>query len=147
MATTYQSYKTHPFPSQNCKPGSFWLFYELDFKHQPAAQNDTFNIMKLKDQWIIRESFYRIKTGSALGADWDIGIAGGDEIADVDTTTTAADWVAGSYTSAAPYLNGQDRYITVQVTDAAETAGCLQVMIECIAFVDNAEPVDMNIDD
>ena len=145
---TYASYKTHPFPSQNCKPGSFWLFYELDFKHQPAAANDVFRIMKLKDQWIIRESYVRIKTGSALSADWEVGIAGATTaIKDLDTTTTAGDWQAGSYTSAAPYLNGSDRYIEVKVTDAAETAGCLQVMIEVVAFVDNAEPVDMNIDD
>ena len=30
-----------------------------------------------------------------LGADWELGIAGGTEISDVSTTTTAADWVAG----------------------------------------------------
>ena len=145
--TTFASYKTHPYPTGNAKPGSFWLFYELDFKHQPAVANDIFNIMKIKDQWIIRESYYRIKTGSDLGADWEIGIAGGTEIKDVSATTTAADWVAGSYTAAAQYYNGQDRYITVQVTDAAETKGCLQVMVECVAFVDNAESPDMNIDD
>ena len=145
---TYNSYKNYPYPSQNCKPGSFWMFYELDFAKQPAAQNDIFRIMKLKDQWIIRESYYRIKTGSALGADWEIGINGATTaIKDVATTTTAGDWVAGSYTSAAPYLNGADRYIEVKVTDAAETAGCVQVMIEVVAFVDNAEPIDANIDD
>ena len=144
---TYQSWKTHPYPSGNAKPGSFWLFYELDFKHQPAAQNDTFNIMKLKDQWIIRESYVRIKTGSDQGADWEVGIGNGTEIKDLSTTTTAGDWQAGSYTSAAPYLNGEDRYITVQVTDAAETKGCLQVMLEIVAFIDNAEPIDANIDD
>jgi hypothetical protein len=121
------------------------MYYKLDFSKQPAAANDIFNIFKIKDLWIIRESYYRIKTGSALGADWEIGIGGGTEIADVSTTTTAADWVAGSYTSAAPYLNGSDQYITVQVTDAAETAGCLEVMLEIIAAPDNCEPIDMDI--
>lgn len=141
-------YKEYPYPSQNCKPGSFWLFQRVDFRKKPAAQNDVFRILKLKDQWIIRESYYRIAVGSDQGADWEIGINGATTgIADVSTTTTAADWVAGSYTSAAPYLNGQDRYIEVKVTDAAESKGVLEVMVEIVAFVNNAEPVDMNIDD
>jgi len=142
---TFQSWKTHPYPSQSATSGSFWLFYELDFKHQPASANDIFNIMKIKDQWIIRQVYYRIKTGSDLTADWEIGWAGGTEAVDISTTSTAADWVTTSYTSASQYFNGSDQYLTVQVTDAAETKGCLQVMVECIAFVDNSEPIDADI--
>jgi hypothetical protein len=94
---TYQSWATNAGIQTNPTFGSFWMYYKLDFSKQPAAANDIFNIFKIKDLWIIRESYYRIKTGSALGADWEIGIGGGTEIADVSTTTTAADWVAGSY--------------------------------------------------
>jgi hypothetical protein len=136
------------FPKQQAPTfGSFWMFAEVDFATWPCAQNDIFQLFKLKDQWIVRESYYKITTGSALGSDWELGINGGTEIADVSTTTTAADWVAGTITSAAPRLVGADEYVTVQCTDAAETAGKIQVMIEVIAAPDNCEPVDANIDD
>ena len=143
---TYQHWKRAPGINQSTRPGSFWLFAEVDFKKYPALANDIYNILKIKAGWIIRESYYRIKLGSDLTADWEIGLAGGTEIKDVsDTSTTSTAWAAGSYTSAAPYLNASDQYITVQVTSAAETKGCLQVMLEIIAAPDNAEPVDADI--
>jgi hypothetical protein len=144
---TIKHYNRQASKSQAPRFGSFWMFAEIDFATWPAAQNDILHIFKLKDQWIVRESYYKITTGSDLGADWEIGINGGTEIADVATTTTAADWVAGTITSAAPRLVGADEYVSVQVTDAAETKGKLQVMIEVIAPADNCEPVDANIDD
>lgn len=144
---TYKKYNEGVTIASNPTFGSFWMFADIDFKKHPAAANDIFHIFKLKDLWIIRESYYRIARGSDLGADWEIGLNGGTEIKDVSTTTTAGDWVAGSYTSAAPYLNGADKYVSVQVTDAAETKGRLQVMIEVIADPTNCEPIDANIDD
>ena len=142
---SFQHWKIHPAPSGNAQPGSFWLFAILDFADYAGkvATNDTFNILKIKAGWIIRESFYRIARGSDVGADWEIGIGGGTEIKDVSTTTTASTaWVHGSYTSAAPYLNSADKYITVQTTDAAETKGKLEVLLEIVAAPNNAEPVD-----
>ena len=146
MATIKQYIREFP-KLQTPKFGTFWLFADVDFATWPTAQNDILNLFKLKDQWIVRESYYKITRGSDLGADWELGIAGGTEIADVSTTTTAADWVAGTITSAAPRLVGADEYVTVQVTDAAETKGRIQVMVEVIAAPDNCEPVDANIDD
>jgi hypothetical protein len=142
---TYDHYKRE-FPKVQAPVfGSFWMFAEIDFATWPAAQNDIYRLFKIRDGWIIGESYTRIITATDLGSDWEVGINGGTEIVDLSNPAAATDWVAGTITRAAPRLVGADNeFVTVQVTDAAETKGKLQVMIEVIADPTMSEPAEMD---
>jgi hypothetical protein len=132
--------------SESPKPGTFWLKGVVDFNKHNAAQNDVFNVFKLRQGWIVMDSFYKILVGSSLGSDWEIGWSGATtDVADVSTTTTAGEWTAGSETRATAYSITADKYLQVVVGDADESIGKLGIMLEVFAGWDENEPADMDI--
>jgi len=132
----------------NPKFGTFWMYARLDFRVHNAAQNDVFNLLKLRNGWVVQNSYWKIVVGSASGADWEIGYSGATtDIVDLSTTTTATDGTQGSETPASPYRVTADKYLQVVVGDAAESAGVLDVAVEIFAGPEYGNAADMNIDD
>jgi len=126
------------------KPGAFWLNAELNFREHNAEANDIFRIMKLRDGWIIRDSYWRIIEIGTSGTDWEIGKHDGTtSIVDITDPTTKTDWAQGSYTPAATWVPNDDEFVEVKVTAAAETIGIVRVMIEVVAGIGQNEPMPM----
>jgi hypothetical protein len=126
------------------KPGAFWLNAELNFREHNATANDIFRIMKLRDGWIIRDSYWRIVQVGTSGTDWHIGKHDDtDSIIAITDPTSATDWAQGSYTPAATWTPNDDEFVEIKVVAAAETQGILRVMIEIVAGQDQNEPSAM----
>jgi hypothetical protein len=122
------------------RPGFFTAFAELDFSKHNAAANDIFRLIKLKNGWIVRDSYYKVKAVGTSGTDWEVGVKDATTgIVDVTDPTSTTAWTQGSYTPAATFTPGEDEYIEVKVTAGAETIGKLLVMVEIFAGIDESE--------
>ena len=143
------NYKRFPSPSQASRVGSFWLFAKLDvskwYTEQASstvmAAGDDFRILKVRDKWVIRDSYWRIISAFDATTSIDIGTAvGGNQILSAQTTVTASDWAQGAIDSddnTAPLT--ADGYIWVELNTATPTTGIIEVMIEMVAGPDETE--------
>jgi hypothetical protein len=122
------------------RPGSFTVFAELDFSKHNAAANDIFRIIKWKNGWIIRDSWYKVKSVGTSGTDWEIGRSGATTaIKDITDPTSTTAWTQGSYKAGAEYAVTADGWCEVKVTAGAETIGKLLVALEIFAGIDESE--------
>jgi hypothetical protein len=98
-------------------------------------------VIRLKDHWIIKNSWYRVRTASTDSSTRtvDIGTAdNGTQIASNVNMKSAGDWVQGTIgkdsagTSGAHVITGADGYIFLS-PDHGFTTGKIQIMIEVVA--------------
>lgn len=142
-----------PSPSNSPKMGSFWLYSKLDFHQTPLLDDGTAKIMKLKDLWVIRDSYWRCTTASSGASTFDIGISAASTYAHTtheilaDGASSAGNWAQGSIEPATPTILTADSIVFVEIEVAAITDGVLEVMLEIIAGPDDNEPADMQFED
>jgi hypothetical protein len=142
---------------QSPKFGTFWLHVKVDFTKDKFSANDTADLIKLKDKWVIRDSYTRMSTASTSTGTIDIGThvatnstytdQGIKAGLDVDNSSEA-DWVQQT---ADPDGNQiiltADRFLFIEALGATIDDGILEIMLEVFAGPDDAEPCDMNIED
>jgi hypothetical protein len=134
--------------SGNPRPGDFWLHATLDFQKNNAAENDVFRVLKLKQGWLVSNSFYKVKKAGTSGTDWEVGYNGATtDIVDITDPTATTEWTQGSEEPSSPYQVTADKYIEVKVTSGPETSGVLMLMFNIVAGIDEGLMPDMNIDD
>ena len=122
------------------KPGSVVMFAILDFAKHNAASGDIFRLIKLKNGWIVRDSWYKIMSAGTSGTDWELGVKDATTgIVDVTDPTTAGAWTQGAYKAGAEFVPAEDEYIEVKVTAGAETVGKVGVAVEIFIGIDEAE--------
>lgn len=122
------------------KPGSVVMFAILDFSKHNAAANDIFRVIKMKQGWIIRDSWYKVMSAGTSGTDWEIGYAGATtDIKDITDPTSTTEWLQGDDKAGAEKSWASDGYVEVKVTAGAETIGKLGVAVEVFIGIDEAE--------
>jgi hypothetical protein len=138
---------TYPILPVGAAPafGSFWAYMKFDAKvaidrllpsmvTQEIAASSDFKLMKIKDLWVIRESYIRVKTAADATVTYNVGTTeAGTEIAAAVDATTPGDWVAGTITLAAKEIMSADSYIWLMIDTAAVTKGVLEIMVEFAA--------------
>ena len=148
----YNFMKLQPSPSNAPRMGTFWLYAKLDFSRNPLGIGDSAKIMKLKDKWIVGDSYWRQTTASTAANTYDIGTVDASSFASTDQgigaglASSASDWAQGvPDRDANQIILTEDRYVFVENLTAAVTDGVLEVMLEIIAGPDDNEPADMDI--
>ena len=139
-----------PSPSNAPCMGTFWLYAKLDFSRDPLGIGDSAKIMKVKDLWVIRDSYWRQTVASTAANTYDIGVDGVGTYASTDQgigaglTSGASNWTQG-----VPDPDGnqiiltEDSIVFVENLTAAVTDGVLEVMLEIMAGPEDNEPADM----
>jgi hypothetical protein len=130
---------------QNCgniQPGSNWIYLELDFTKHNGAIGDVFRLYKLKNGWIVNDSYYKVQEALTTNGDLDIGYSatGATNIVDLNTHAAGA-WVRGSDTPAAQQIFTANEYVTVTPQTANISSGKVAVLLQVIAPHDLAEPL------
>jgi len=151
MAIDYNFMKLQPSPSNAPKMGTFWLYAKLDFSKNPLGIGDSAKIMKVKDLWVIRDSYWRCSTATTAANTWDIGtvdatgtFASTDQGIGAALTSGASDWTQGTADpDANQIILTVDRWVFVSNNTAACTDGVLEVMLEIMAGPQDNEPADM----
>jgi hypothetical protein len=116
------------------------MFAILDFAQHNAAANDIFRVIKLKNGWIVRDSWYKVMSVGTSGTDWELGVKDATTgIVDVDDPTSTTAWTQGAYKAGAEFVPAEDEYIEVKVTAGAETIGKVGVAVEVFIGIDEAE--------
>ena len=135
----------------NPKAGSFWMFARVDFSEYPTlATGDSIRIGKVKDGWIIMNSYWRMPTASTSTGTADIGFGAAgqsDIVSAADLSGANTDWTAGTITGGAELNITADEHLVITVDTAVATDGILEVMYEVVAYPSDTEPADANIDD
>lgn len=136
----------------NPKAGSFWMFARVDFSEYPTlATGDSIRIGKVKDGWIIMNSYWRMPTASTSTGTADIGFGAAGQVdivtaADLDGGNT--DWTVGTITGGTELnITASNEHLVITVDAAVATDGILEVMYEVVAYPSDTEPADANIDD
>lgn len=147
MATDYNFMKLQPSPSNAPKMGTFWLYAKLDFSKNPLGIADSAKIMKVRDKWVIADSYWR--TSGCTGAGTiDIGtVDATGAFASTDAgigsalASTSNDWTQGiPDRDANQIILTVDRWVFVSCNTAALTDGNYEVLLEIIAGPDDNEP-------
>ena len=133
------------------KMGTFWVYKKLDFSAQPLAIADSAKIIKLKDLWVIMDSYWRQTVASTAANTYDIGTVDASSYASTDQgigaglTSGAGNWAQGvPDRDANQIVLTEDRWVFVENLTAAVTDGILEVMLEIMAGPEDNEPVDHN---
>jgi hypothetical protein len=139
---------------QSPKFGTFWLHVKVNFSENNLAANDTADLIKLKDKWVVRDSYWRMTVASTAANTFDIGthVATNSTYTDqgiaAGAASTAGDWAQGVIDPDANQLIlTADRFLFIENLGATVSDGILEVMVEVFAGPDDAEPCDMNIED
>jgi len=135
----------------NVKSGMFTVYAKVDFTAHNMAQNDIFQLAKLKNGWIVMAAFYRAAVSTST-ATMDIGITKdgtGQEIkAGLDISTATSNWTVSANTIDGLTAYGEltaDTYVTCEALGAAVANGNLEVMLLVLASPADSEPCDMDI--
>jgi hypothetical protein len=81
----YNHYSRFPSPSQAARTGSFWLYTKVDLRKwyteqessTQLAAGDDFRILKVRDLWVIRDSYTRVTVAGDASLTYDVGTAQG----------------------------------------------------------------------
>lgn len=148
----YDFMKLQPSPSNSPRMGTFWLYAKLDFSKNPLATGDSAKIMKLRDKWVVTDSYWRQTTASTAANTYDIGTVDSTSYASTDQgilaggASTAGDWAQGvPDRDANQIVLTEDRFVFVENLTADVTDGVLEVMLEIMAGPDDNEPADADI--
>jgi len=134
-------------------PGTFWMSFKIDFSEYPTlATGDSIRCGKVRDGWLITDSYYRMPVASTSTGTVDIGFgaAGQVDIATaVDLDGSLLTWTRGTITvdGAAELEITADEHLVLTVDTAVATDGVLEVLYQVMASPDQNEPADANIDD
>jgi hypothetical protein len=132
------------------RTGSFWGFARVNLSQwyrqrlETGAAQDDFKVMKTRDKWIVRDSYYRIREACSATVTLNIGTTeAGTEIAaavDGTDTSTYADWTQGTID---PNDNVEaltaDGYIWLMIDTAETTQGIVEIAVEFVAGPDDNE--------
>jgi hypothetical protein len=140
----------------NPRPGCVMFYAKFDWSAEEelraAAVGDHIFAGKVKDGWVIMDSWYRMPTAStSLGTiDIGFGAAGQTDIAaavDADGALTA--WTHGTIKrdGGAELEITADEHLVITVDTAVVNDGVLEVMFEAMIAPGLDEPADANIDD
>lgn len=137
----YELYKTQQALG-SVKPGSCWFHIRIDFAKQNFAQNDTAKILEVKNHWVLKSGFTRVSTATDGASTLDIGTSSGgnqlDDAVDIDSTTDT--WLRmDTLDDDGPIALTADGYIYIKVLDAAVSSGVVDIMLEIIIPVWDAE--------
>lgn len=100
---------------------------------------DVLRVAPLKDHWIIKNAWYRVRTTFSGTMTVDIGVDGGSEIANDLDVTAAGDWIQGTIgkdsngTDGAHKIMGADGYLTVLLNNAPPADGYIEILAEVVA--------------
>lgn len=133
--------------------GTFWMGFTINFADYPTlATGDSIRCGKVRDGWLITDSYYRMPTASTSAGTVDIGFgaAGQQDIAAaVDLDGSLLTWTRGTITTdgAAELEITADEHLVLTVDTAVATDGVLEIMYKVMAGKTENEPADANIDD
>jgi hypothetical protein len=129
--------------------GTFWVYKKLDLSLNPLAIADSAKIIKLKDLWVVMDSYWRMTIASTAGNTWDIGTVDASSYASTDQgilaggSSAAGNWAQGvPDRDANQIILTEDRWVFVENLTAAVYDGVLEVMLEIMAGPDDNEAVD-----
>ena len=150
MATDYNFMKLQPSPSNGSRMGTFWLYAKLDFNKNPLGIADSAKIMKVRDKWVIADSYWRQLVASTAGNTYDIGVVDATgAYASTDNgilsggASTAGDWAQGvPDRDADQIVLTVDSIVFVENLTADVTDGIVEVLLEIIAGPEDNEPVE-----
>jgi hypothetical protein len=116
---------------------------------RPLQAADVVRLAELKDHWIIKNSWYRVRNTFTGTMTVDIGTdVSQTAIADDLDVTAAGDWVQGTIgkdtngTTGAHVILGADGYLQVLINNNPPANGRLEVMIEVV--IGDLEQADGN---
>lgn len=133
--------------------GEFWMGFKINFSEYPTnAVGDSIRCGKVRDGWVIKDSWYRMPVASTSTGTVDIGFgaAGQTDIAaTVDLDGALTGWTRGTITTDgnAELEITADEHLVLTVDTAVATDGVLEIMYQVMAGVTENEPADANIDD
>lgn len=138
----------------NPKFGNFWMGFKINFAEYPTgAVGDSYRIGKVRDGWLITESYWRMPTPSTQATstiDVGFGAAGQTDIVSaINADGSYTGWQDGSIlqNGGANLEIAADEHVVVTVDAAAIGDGILEVMFNVVAGISENEPADANIDD
>lgn len=150
MATDYNFMILQPSPSNSPRMGNFWLYAKLDCNKDPLGIGDSAKIMKVKDLWVVRDSYWRQTVASAGSETFDIGFvdATGTFAATDDgivsaAASSASDWTQGTIKPDAAEILTVDSWVFCSNNTAARVDGVFEVLLEIMAGPQDNEPADM----
>jgi len=136
---TYNYYKEHTdmikFPT--LRPGSNWVYVEVDFAKQNMQANDVLKLFKIKNHWIIKVNFGRRITASDGNATADIGPDSAGGYNDIDSAfdqqAGATTWaICSAATDNAPLAVTADGYVYFENLAAACVSGRSEFLFEIV---------------
>ena len=144
----YDFMKLQPSPSNSPKMGTFWLYAKLDFSRNPVGIADSMKIMKVRDNWVIADSYWRQTVASTGASTMDIGtVDATGAFASTDQGILAAGASgAGNWAQGVADRDGDqivltvDRWVFCSNNTAARTDGVFELLLEIIAGPDDNEP-------
>jgi len=132
--------------------GSFWIYIRMDIsdmmdrgmvRRPGLLTGDYVYLAKLRDKWVIRDSYIRIPEAADTGTQYNIGYsAAGTQIAaivDGTDTATYADWVQGTIDPNDSIASlTADAYLQVHMNAGGPTDnGVLELLLEIVAGPDD----------
>lgn len=125
--------------------GSFWVHAIVDLdKHyrqerNTSAASDDFQVIKTRNKWIIRDSYYRVTGACDATVTLNFGTSeAGTEIAAAVDGTATSNWTQGTID---PQGNQEfltaDGWIWLMIDTAATDQGKVEFMIEFVAGPDD----------
>ena len=128
-------YKTNQYNLVSTKPGSNWLFFRINWRETPLAQNDTAKICEIKNHWILKSGFTRATVATTGAASMDIGTASAGQEIDIAVAIDSGTdtWLRfDTVDDDGPVAITADGYIYIEVLDAAVDDGITDIMLEVI---------------
>lgn len=141
---TYDYYKNQQ-PVGPYKPGSNWFMITVDFSKQNVAAADVLRLMEVKNHWILKSGFTRVRSAADGTATMDIETtAGGDQIdAAVDIDSATDTWLRfDTLDDDGPIALTADSYIFATINAAACSSGIIDILLEIVIPHNNVDAVD-----
>jgi hypothetical protein len=129
------------------RTGSFWGFARVNLNQwyrqrlEVGDAADDFRVMKMRDKWVVRDSYYRVVEACSATVTLNIGTSeAGTEIAAAVDGTATSNWTQGTIdpndnTSS----NTADGYIWLMIDTAETTQGIVEIAVEFVAGPDDNE--------
>lgn len=125
-------------------PGIRPIYMKIDFSKTPTlAADENWEILKVRDGWILYDGYTKVSIASASTATVDIGTAEDGTQLDtaIDISTLAADWtVMDTLVAGTPIIITADGYIWLDFNTAAVTDGVLEILLFIACGPNDDEP-------
>lgn len=136
---TYDYFRQPGIPAPH--PGENWWWIRLDFTIQNMQTSDVCRIAKLKNHWIIKNTFTRMTIPTTAAATADLGVTSGGQELDAAVALDGTDtWVRGdAVDDDGPLAITADGYIYFECLTAAIYDGIFDYLVEVIMCHTDAE--------